>query len=102
VKISLSDTVTISSSVVFRDLSGETVLLNLDSGIYYGLDEVGTRIWHLLAEALPLATVCSTIQQEYAVEPDVIERDVLQLVGDLCDQRLVTRASQLSVAAPES
>lgn len=89
--LSLSDTVTISSSVVFRDLSGETVLLNLDSGIYYGLDTVGTRIWQLLAESLPLATVCTTIQQEYAVQPDMIERDVLKLVGDLCDRQLVTR-----------
>lgn len=89
--ISLLDTVTISSSVVFRDMSGETVLLNLDSGIYYGLDAVGTRIWHLLAGALPLATVCSTIQMEYAGDPDVIERDVLNLIEDLCDKRLVSR-----------
>jgi hypothetical protein len=91
VELSLSDSVTISSSVVFRHLSGETVLLNLDSGIYYGLDAVGTRIWQLLAESLPLVTVCSTIQKEYAVEPDVIERDVLKLVRNLYDKRLVTR-----------
>lgn len=92
-ELSLSDTVTVSRSVVFRDLSGETVLLNLDSGVYYGLDAVGTRVWQLLAEALPLATVCSTMQEEYAVGPDEIERDVLRLVGDLCDKRLVTRRS---------
>lgn len=91
-EISLSDTVTISNSVVFRDLSGETVLLNLDSGIYYGLDPVGTRVWQLLGEAIPLATVCSTMQKEYAVSQDVIERDVLKLVGDLCDKRLLRRA----------
>lgn len=90
-EIALSDCMTINSSVVFRDLSGETILLNLDSGVYYGLDAVGTRVWQLLADELPLTTVCSMMQKEYAAEPAVIERDVLKLVGELCDKRLLTR-----------
>jgi len=42
--------VTIPDDVVFRDLAGEAVILNLASGIYFGLNEVGTRMWNLLAE----------------------------------------------------
>ena len=44
----LQDVITISPDVVFRDLDGEAVLLNLALGIYFGLNEVGTRMWNLL------------------------------------------------------
>ena len=40
----------IADDVVVRDLAGESVLLNLSTGTYFGLDAVGTRLWHLIAE----------------------------------------------------
>ena len=48
--VSLECGVAISEDVVSRDLEGEAVILNLDSGTYFGLDRVGTRIWSLLQE----------------------------------------------------
>jgi coenzyme PQQ synthesis protein D (PqqD) len=75
--------------VVFRDLGGESVLLDLESGVYYGLDAVGTRVWMLLMEGLPLAAVCARIEEEYDVDRARLEDDVRRLVGELCDRRLV-------------
>lgn len=59
----------------------------------YGLDAVSTRIWRVLAGGLPLATICATIDAEYAVEPDVVQRDVLKFVTELCEKRLLARQS---------
>ena len=49
------DRLRVHKSVLSRELGGETVLLNLESGVYYGLDAVGTRAWNLLAEDRTLA-----------------------------------------------
>ncbi len=88
--IAASDCFVVSPSVVFRELSGEAVLLNLESGVYYGLDPVGTRVWSLLTQNHPLRVVCSIMVEEFDVEPDVLERDLVRLVGDLCEKGLVT------------
>jgi coenzyme PQQ synthesis protein D (PqqD) len=81
---------TVHPSVIARELSGETVLLNLESGIYYGLDAVGTRVWQLLVQGSTIAGVCETMLDEYEVEPDVLRGDVVRLVGDLRERGIVT------------
>jgi hypothetical protein len=56
-RLALRDTVRINDDVVFRELEGEAVLLNLETGVYFGLNEVGTRIWSLLQERVSLKQV---------------------------------------------
>ena len=80
-------------SVVFRELDGETVILNLDSGVYYGLDAVGTRIWSLLLEHGTTRAVCEQMEREFDVAPEVLEQDVRRLVGELCDKGLLVSAA---------
>jgi hypothetical protein len=77
-------------SVIARELSGETVLLNLESGIYYGLDAIGTRVWQLLMRGCTIASVCETMIDEYDVAPDVLRGDVVRLVGELHERGIVT------------
>lgn len=84
----------IHPSVVFRELDGEAVLLNLDSGVYYGLDAVGTRVWTLVAEHGTARGVCDRMEREYDVSPDVLARDVERLIRELREKGLlVTVAS---------
>lgn len=80
---------TVHPSVLSREVGGETVLLNLESGVYYGLDAVGTRVWNLLAQSKTLTDVCSIMINEYDVAPDVLLRDLTTLVRDLCEKRLL-------------
>ena len=89
--VSLTDRVSVHPSVICRELSGETVLLNLESGVYYGLDIVGTRVWQLLLQDKTLADVCDVMIEEYDVSPSALQEDVSRLVGELCDQGIVTR-----------
>ena len=82
----------IPQQVLARQVGDETVMLDLDNGTYYGLDQVGTRIWQLLAEGKTLAQVCDTMIEEYEVSREEIERDVTRLVADLSDKGLLKPA----------
>ena len=86
--ISLANTFVPSEDAVFRDLDGEAVILHLDSGTYFGLNAVGTRIWQLLERDGRLIAVLDDLRAEYEAAPDVLERDLLDLVSRLVDARL--------------
>src|SRR5262245_4242813 len=77
--VSLSDEIAVNKNVIFRELDGETVLLRLDAGIYYGLDPVGTRIWALLNEGGSLRRVYDALRDEFDVDAAVLEQDLLRL-----------------------
>jgi hypothetical protein len=81
----------IPDEVIFRELDGEAVVLNLDTGIYFGLDAVGTRIWQLLEERKPLRAVLDTLIDEYEAPPDRLQRDLLAFVERLDDKGLLSR-----------
>jgi hypothetical protein len=65
------------------------VLLNLESGVYFGLDAVGTRAWTLLAQQKSIADVCAIMLDEYEVGAGVLEDDITTLVGQLREKRLL-------------
>ena len=80
---------TIPTSVLFRDLGGECVLLDLTSGSYFGLDQVGARIWALIAEHGELDRVRQALLAEFEVDPREVERDLERFVGELAQRGLV-------------
>ena len=86
--ISLANTFIPSKDAVFRDLDGEAVILHLDSGTYFGLNAVGTRIWQLMERDGRLTAVLDDLRTEYDAPADVLERDLLDLVARLVDARL--------------
>lgn len=88
--VSLTDRVAVHPSVICRELSGETVLLNLESGVYYGLDAVGTRVWQLLQQGKTVADVCDVMVEEYDVAPEVLRDDVSRLVEELRERGIAT------------
>lgn len=94
-EVSLESRVAIGSDVVSRDMEGEAIILNLESGTYFGLDSVGTRIWSLLRKDGSLRRTFELLEQEYDVEPERLKADILRLVGELRANHL------LSVAPPE-
>jgi hypothetical protein len=81
-----------SPAVVFRQMDDGAVLLDLESGVYFGLDEVGTRVWTLLVDRGTPAAVCSAMLGEFDVDADVLTADVLRLVGELQQSGLVRAA----------
>jgi len=87
--ISLDDTPTIGADVVFRELEGEIVILNLEKGEYFGVDDVGTRVWTLLAEGRSLREVADIMVSEYDVPRETVAADLLRLAGELISHGLI-------------
>lgn len=90
--MNLTDKAIIPAQVMARQVGTETVLLDLASGTYFGLDPVGARIWELLGEDKTLAQVCDAMQAEFEVSRADIERDVIDLVLKLQAQQLIGTA----------
>lgn len=78
-----------SRDQVASDLAGETVLLSMKTARYYGVADVGARIWSLLSEPVSVATICETIVREYDVAPDRCEADVVGFLEELAQHGLV-------------
>ena len=81
--------VTISPEVLFQEVSGEMVLLDLSSESYFGLDAVGARIWGLLESGNSVGEVLDTLMQEYEVERETLEVDVGELLDRLLEAGLI-------------
>ena len=71
------------------DLAGEAAILNLKNGVYYGLDTVGSRIWNLIQEPRTVNEVRDALLEEYHVERDRCERDLLTLLQMLAAEGLI-------------
>ena len=79
----------IRKDVVFRELEGEMVLLNLATGVYFGLDPVGTRIWTLLDARRSPDEIVKTLTAEYEVDVDTLGVDLARFLDALRDSELV-------------
>lgn len=75
--------------VVTRLVDGMTVLLDVDSGRSFSLDDIGTRAWQVLIEAPTIQAAVEQLQREYDAEPGELERDLLVLVDRLASAQLV-------------
>jgi hypothetical protein len=87
----MTNAVTIPASVIYKKVGDEAVLLQIERGIYYGLDAVGTRIWELLAEGKSQEEARDAIVEEYDVDADTADRDIAALIGELLLHGLVER-----------
>lgn len=87
--LSANSTVVLAEDQVSSDLGGEAVILNLKDGRYYGLDAVAARVWKLIETPRRVADVRDILVDEYDVESDRCERDLLALLQRLADERLI-------------
>jgi hypothetical protein len=87
--ITLDTTVNVAREVVFKELRGESVLLDLSSGMYFGLDETSTRLWQMLSAHGSLRRTFDEMLSEFDVEADQLERDLVAFVGSLVRCKLV-------------
>jgi hypothetical protein len=91
----LDEKISLSSDVVDTTLSeGEVVLLHLESKMYYSLNSTGERIWRGLKEGLSLREISRRLQSEFDVDEEQADRSVLDLVDELCEQKLAQRNSK--------
>ena len=86
----LQQTITVNPDVISQEVSGETVILDLNSENYFGLDEVGTRIWQLIEEKGNLQAIVDQLLSEYDVSEDQLLEDLEVLLTQVADIGLVS------------
>lgn len=81
--------VTVPDGVLLREIEGESVLVNLDRGRYYGLDDVGTRLYQLLTGSPDVGAAFEAALAEFDVDSATLEQDMADLIGELAAEGLV-------------
>ncbi len=87
--VALGQSVRIPADVVFRELQGEAVILNLKSSMYFGLDAVGTRVWQLCEAHGSLQAVWEAMQREFDAPGETLRADLLAFVDELLAKGLL-------------
>jgi len=87
---SLDSAVSVPDHVVFREFAQETVLLDIDSGQYFGLNPTAGRMLAVLQSASTLREAVTTLRQDYPESGDVVEHDLRNLCLALSKRGLIT------------
>lgn len=88
--ISFADRVHVPDDVLISNLQDESVILNLDSERYFGLDDVGTRMLSVLSTSSSIEAAYESLAAEYDVDREVLRQDLTTLIESLLQQGLVT------------
>lgn len=88
--ISFSARVSVPPNVLFRQLDQESVILSLDTELYYGLDAVGTDMWQTLTSSDSIQVAYDALLGEYDVTPETLRTDLEQLIDKLVADGLLT------------
>jgi Coenzyme PQQ synthesis protein D (PqqD) len=87
--VSFADRATVLPHVLVRFLDKESVLLNLETERYFGLDETGTRMWQVVTAAPSIDAAYQELQNEFDVESELLRLHFTELLGRLVDNGLL-------------
>jgi hypothetical protein len=90
--LSFNQRVRVPEDVLVRELDGESVLLNLATSAYFGLDGIGTDMWRALTASDSIQAACEVVLAEYDVSPETLQRDMQELVEKLVGHGLLQLA----------
>ena len=88
--IQLDSMVARDQSLMFSDLDDETVMMSIESGKYYGLDDIGSRIWVLSEQQCSVGDICDSLMTEFEVDRDTCQRHVFEFLEELKDEGIIT------------
>lgn len=88
--VSLADRAVVPQHVLVRFLDRESVLLNLETERYFGLDETGTRMWQVVTSAPSVEAAFLLLQDEYDAQPEILQSNLTELVSRLVENGLLS------------
>ena len=75
--------------VLDADMDGELVMMNIEQGRYFGLNQTGTRIWALLADPIVISDLCDQLTTEFSVPPEQCRQEVIAFLENLLNRGLL-------------
>ena len=88
-KITLDTYIKRNNEVFASQIDDEVVMMNIQSGKYYGMDTIGSRIWELINEKIQVQQVIDQLIEEYDVSAEQCQNDVLEFLDELNQNKLV-------------
>lgn len=85
----MTATFTVPTHVRAQQLEDQMVILDLSSGIYFGLNQVGSRIWDLIKQGRALGEIATVVAGEFDVTAAEVEADTLELANELLSRKLI-------------
>ncbi|MFH2096071.1 MAG: lasso peptide biosynthesis PqqD family chaperone [Bacteroidota bacterium] len=73
------------------NMDGETVMMSIENGEYYGLNEIGTRIWELTADRISVKELIEKLMDEYEVDEETCKTDVFEFLDGLMKKKLILK-----------
>lgn len=93
VVISPDSTIKRNPELVASEIDGETVMMSIDNGEYFGLDTVGSRIWEIIKEPIKVEQLIDILLEEFEVSREQCELDTIDFLNQLFDKKLVLKIS---------
>ncbi len=87
--INLDTKIVRNTSLLSSEIDGETVMMSVEQGNYYGINKVGTEIWKLIETPMTVREVCETLVKEYKVDRGVCENEVILFLNELTDEHII-------------
>jgi hypothetical protein len=88
-RISRETVISQIEEIVDSDIDGETVMMSIENGKYYGLDHIGSRIWELIACPIKVSDLIDTLLERFDVDRETCEKDVLKFLNELNEDRIL-------------
>jgi hypothetical protein len=95
-KIDLESIIVASKEQLSSSIGGETVILGLQAGRYYGVGAAGARVWQIIQEPRRVSDICDAIVSEYEVDPATCQSDLLKLFQQMAEARLIEVRTETS------
>lgn len=87
--INLNSKLTINDKLLSTEIDNELVLMSIDTGKYFGLNTVGSRVWELLKTPIEVTDLLNRLQEEFNVGKEQCETEVMSLLQKMLDKNLV-------------
>jgi len=88
--IQLSSVVQRNQSIIHASVDDEIVMLDIDNGMYYGLDNIASRIWQMLETPNLVSDICLSMRSDFDVAEDQCQCDVLHFLNSLKHKNLIS------------
>ena len=89
-KITSNSLIQRSKELVSTEVDGETVMMSIENGKYYGMNKIGSRIWKLIENPIKVEELCDKLIEEYEVRQDDCKKEALEFLNTLNEGNLVT------------
>ena len=88
-EITTATTISHIEEIVAGDIDGETVMMSIENGEYYGLDDIGSRIWGPIKKPVRVSGLIDTLLERFHVDRETCEKDVLKFLNELNEDKIL-------------